>query len=248
MRPYESVFFLEGEGNSAFRPGEPAVRLRVAACADGSPADLAPAGAGEAPAYAARDARGNVRTFPGLRSFVRFSTGAGVPAAVFDNHNHALYFWYEARARGFLPPGAALVHADEHSDLGAAPGKIAASASSEEAFRFANRLCRVGDFVRPCLENGFFSSFSWVGTEESCLAALRWIAGAREEGFPDPGTPYAFDFDADFFSENMSYMDRAARLRAVRALASRAVFVTAATSPYFMAQDAAVAVVREVLG
>ncbi len=36
---------------------------------------------------------------------------------IFDNHNHALYFWYEARINGLISTKNTLVHIDEHSDL-----------------------------------------------------------------------------------------------------------------------------------
>ncbi|MDR1988435.1 MAG: UPF0489 family protein [Candidatus Peribacteria bacterium] len=36
---------------------------------------------------------------------------------LFDNHNHAFYFWYEARNRGIIGDNNILVHIDEHSDM-----------------------------------------------------------------------------------------------------------------------------------
>ena len=40
-----------------------------------------------------------------------------IPIILVDNHNHVLYFWYEALAHGIISRGSTLVHIDEHSDL-----------------------------------------------------------------------------------------------------------------------------------
>lgn len=45
--------------------------------------------------FADRDEQGILRECIGLESFVKTDWN-GIPVIVFDNHNHALYFWCEA--------------------------------------------------------------------------------------------------------------------------------------------------------
>ncbi len=59
---------------------------------------------------------GVLRECVGLDSFIS-THWQGIPVTIFDNHNHALYFWYEALLRGYVREGIELVHIDEHSDL-----------------------------------------------------------------------------------------------------------------------------------
>lgn len=44
------------------------------------------------------DEKNVLRSCIGLQNFIRMEW-KGIPLVVFDNHNHALYFWYEARNR-----------------------------------------------------------------------------------------------------------------------------------------------------
>ncbi|MDD2916257.1 MAG: UPF0489 family protein [Candidatus Gracilibacteria bacterium] len=62
------------------------------------------------------DEYGVLQSCRGLRNFVHMEW-KGIPMVVFDNHNHALYFWYEALSHNQLGPHTTLVHIDEHSDL-----------------------------------------------------------------------------------------------------------------------------------
>lgn len=62
------------------------------------------------------DETGVLRSCSGLEHFVRMSWH-DTPMIVCDNHNHVLYFWYEALANGTISHGSTLVHIDEHSDL-----------------------------------------------------------------------------------------------------------------------------------
>ena len=89
----------------------------------------------------------------GLRNFVRMEWN-GIPMIVFDNHNHALYFWYEAQKNGFVGQKNTLVHIDEHSDLWENMNNIPEKSSLEEVFHFTNFSCNVGNYIQPALREG----------------------------------------------------------------------------------------------
>lgn len=91
---YEIPFYLERAhgGNGALVPDSLNVHLRIASIKDGSFDDIR---LSEEIAFASTD-DDVVRVGFGLDSFIRTEIG-GTPAVIFDNHNHALYFWYEWR-------------------------------------------------------------------------------------------------------------------------------------------------------
>ncbi len=91
----------------------------------------------------------------GLKNFVSTSWN-GIPVTIFDNHNHALYFWYEARSNGILQDGATLVHIDEHSDLWENTFTLQKPDSLDmgRVFEFTNFECNVGNYIKPAMAEG----------------------------------------------------------------------------------------------
>jgi hypothetical protein len=63
-----------------------------------------------------RDEKNILRSCTGLENFVRIKWN-NITMIVFDNHNHALYFWCEAQKNDLISIKNTLVHIDEHSDL-----------------------------------------------------------------------------------------------------------------------------------
>jgi hypothetical protein len=57
-----------------------------------------------------------ILTSYGLKNFYRIKW-QNKEIILFDNHNHAFYFWYEARNRGIIGDNNTLIHIDEHSDM-----------------------------------------------------------------------------------------------------------------------------------
>lgn len=227
------------------------------ACIDGTLADLSQGS--EVVFEDFSDDKKSLRSCRGLRNFVR-TTWQGVPMTIVDNHNHALYFWYEARSRGYFSTPLALVHIDEHSDKRSSHVRLPVNATPQEAFVYTNRDVNVGNFIQPLLENGFFSSYEWVADEAGCQRVLRGLEESSFEtrkeknlspevttkGFSYVTTPFVLDFDVDFFSPQLDYMDWDLRVRTVRALARRASYITIATSPFFIDQERAIRVIREI--
>ena len=91
-----------------------------------------------------------LRSCTGLEHFVRTSW-CGIPLVVFDNHNHALYFWYEALSQGIIDQKSTLVHIDEHSDLWKNTNDIK---DPLDIFHFTNYECNVGNYIEPALRSG----------------------------------------------------------------------------------------------
>jgi len=51
----------------------------------------------------------------GLKNFYEFPW-KGKKIFLFDNHNHAYFFWYLERKRGIISDDTLLYHVDEHAD------------------------------------------------------------------------------------------------------------------------------------
>lgn len=53
----------------------------------------------------------------GIKEYLVYREHGRPPMYVFDNHNHALFAWQEAREAGILRDNAVLLHIDDHDDL-----------------------------------------------------------------------------------------------------------------------------------
>lgn len=103
------------------------------------------------------DERGVLRSCTGLEHFIRMDWNS-ISMIVFDNHNHALYFWYEAQANGLIGAKNTLVHIDEHSDLWENENDISKEPNLEQVFEFTNHQCNVGNYIQPAIRSGIIET------------------------------------------------------------------------------------------
>lgn len=73
---------------------------------------------------------------------------------VFDNHNHALFFWCEAIQKEIIQPNFELIHIDEHSDLWENNFEISDFSDLRKMWEFTNFSCNVGNYIAPALRAG----------------------------------------------------------------------------------------------
>lgn len=154
---YQTPFYLtEPVGNNAFSYEKRTNKsLCIPSIIDGVFSDVRQ---GVETVFEDFDERGILRSCTGLRNFVRMDWN-GVPMVVFDNHNHALYFWYEAYIKGMIGRGSTLVHIDEHSDLWENENDLKreichGTSLPEDVFHFTNYQCNVGNYIQPTLREG----------------------------------------------------------------------------------------------
>lgn len=86
----------------------------------------------------------------GLKNFYKININ-WKEVILFDNHNHAFYFWYEARNRGIIWDNNTLIHIDEHADTRNNNKHIFKpdSFDLEKVFAFTNETLNVGDYIIP---------------------------------------------------------------------------------------------------
>jgi len=204
-------------------------RLYVAPLIEGSLADVA---VGTRVAFS-RVENGREVNACGLRHFVHLRRN-GRDVFVFDNHNHAFFFWVYAVQSGRLAPGARLVHVDRHSDMWPPPCYLERDRQGridlQAAFDYTNYVLNVGTFIKPALALGLFSEVEII---DAYLAFDR-----------PPQGPFVLDLDLDVFAEEDNGLSHAVKLEKVRALLQRAELVTVATSPGFVKQERALRALR----
>jgi hypothetical protein len=97
---------------------------------------------GEKVVFSDIDESGILQECIGLKHFIKTSW-KNIPVIIFDNHNHAFYFWYEARKNGIIQNNATLIHIDEHSDLGIPEDFSFDKENLKDVFRYTNEILQV---------------------------------------------------------------------------------------------------------
>ncbi len=226
MTTYKSGTFLEGRcGNNAFayeaRGKGP--RLFIPAVREGGLGELA---MGDEIAFADFDEHDVLRECRGLREFLWMDWN-GVPMVVFDNHNHAFYFWYEAVERGLLQRGATLIHFDQHKDM-RQPEMGFVGGDLDAVARYTNEVLNVGNYIVPALEEGLLAHVALV-TGEADLEKTDFLEEKNK----------ILNIDLDFFAPELDYINFARAKDFLLAHLKTAKLVTVATSPFFIDQELA---------
>ena len=122
---------------------------------------------------------------------------------IFDNHNHAFYFWIKSLKKGNFTKGCKLVHVDQHKDT-----------------------------REP--ENYNVDIFSEVIIIDSSYGFNLDIEGE-----------YVLDIDLDIFSKDMDYIPYDLKVSKIKDLIKKSKVITIASSPFFIEQDYAIKVLKE---
>ncbi len=231
---YNGFFLSDARGNNAFSFDQRENRrLWVAPLQGGSPGDLK---IGTQTVFSEVE-EGIEINRPGLEHFLYLSRG-GKDIFIFDNHNHAFFFWMAGIKYQRFAAGLPLIHIDQHSDmrtpeLPPPPLRLDETLVLQPVFEYTNYVLNVGNFIQPALQSGVFSSVEIVDG----------VSTLRQEVAP----PYVLDIDLDIFAPEMNYIDEDWKVERIRACLPGAQFITMATSPYFIDQERAIRFVHRLL-
>jgi len=167
----------------------------------------------------------------GLKNYLFFELN-GTKYAIFDNHNVALYFIWEY----FLETWEKLdlIHIDQHSDLWK-PDFIPERISSEEDLvNYTFTWTNVWNYLIPAQKLWFINQIYQVRTEYKLMQLA-----------PDFVNWKILNIDLDFWSDDMA-TTRESLLR-LKKLIPYAKLVLFATSPYFIDQNKAISLIKELL-
>nr|WP_314278574.1 UPF0489 family protein [uncultured Peptostreptococcus sp.] len=155
----------------------------------------------------------------------------GKEVYLFDNHNHAFFFWCQALNRGLMERGQVLLHVDQHKDTRIPPDYHVDIGSLEDVKRYTNEVLNVGSFIKPALHYGIFSDLMIVDSTYS-----------MDMEYPES---YVLDIDLDFFSRDMDYIDYDLKINRVKEYIKGSSLITIATSPYFIEQERALKALKD---
>lgn len=150
---------------------------------------------------------------------------------VFDNHNHAFYFWMKSLKNNEFNKSCKLVHVDQHKDMREPLSYDVNVEDLDNVFKYTNNVLNVGNFIQPALKKEIFSEVIIIDSSYS------FDIKVEDE--------YVLDIDLDIFSKDMDYIPFDFRLSRIKELIKGAKVITIATSPYFIEQDYAIKVLKE---
>lgn len=177
---------------------------------------------------------------------------------LFDNHNHAYYFWWEyflnSKKLPLDPPhlstlaiaGAdpekwasayTLIHIDEHSDMRDPWVYLDKSPSLEEVFDYTHNTVNVGNYIIPAIHDGLI--------EEDVIQIRDSQSLENYFELDLEGKKIILNLDLDFFEPALDFIDYELKKKVVLDAAERADIITVATSPFFIDQARAIEVFKD---
>ena len=206
---------------------------------------LSDIGVGDEIVFEDFDENGKLKSCVGLKHFVHFRhPKTEAPIIIVDNHNHVFYFWHEARSNGFIKNEATLVHIDQHKDM-REPTSYLSKEDSEylkKVFEYTNTVLNVGNYIPPAIKDGLISKAIPI-TSENELNSER----ANNYSHLQDDKSIILNVDLDFWAPEMDYIDAGLKIRRTKEWMARADLITIATCPFFMEQNRAIDVLRELL-
>lgn len=175
----------------------------------------------------------NLISAKGLKNFYKINW-FGKNIYLFDNHNHAFYFWYLSRNEWIIWNENILYHVDEHSDM-RKPEKFILKDEAKDiskVFEYTNFELNVGNYIIPAIEE-------WILKE---VIQVRNKQNLEDYDFFKNQKDIILNLDLDFFEPNLDYIDYQLKKKVILDIAKKAKVITVATSPFFINQDLAIRV------
>ena len=164
---------------------------------------------------------------------------------LFDNHNHALYFWYLARNLGLIKEKwNILYHIDEHADY-RDPEEFLEKSDLESIFNYTNfSKINVGNYIIPAEKQGLISKTIQIRNTKNLEDYLENKDIFLQEENPKDNN-IILNLDLDFFQPDLDFIDYELKKKVVLDIAQKASIITVSTSPFFIDQDLAIKVFKD---
>lgn len=169
---------------------------------------------------------GKLVSCSGLKNFLQTTYHDRIVYIV-DNHNHALSFRYKANRAPLN-----VIHIDQHSDIKENENIYA---PTDDIIHFVNEKTNVGNFITAATNSSIIDKVIQIRTD---------YALQNFEIKTLSNQPFILDIDMDF---REGKKDNEKDFEIIRKLIAKAELVTIATSPYFMDQDTAITLIKELL-
>lgn len=181
----------------------------------------------------------------GLKNFYRIKV-KWKEIILFDNHNHAFYFWYEARNRWLIWDNNLLFHIDEHADTRDNNKYISKEDSSDlsKVFEFTNYVLNVGDYIIPAEKEWIIWKTIQIRNTKNLNDYISNYYWKLLDKNSDSGI--ILNLDLDFFQPDLDFIDYDLKKKVVLDAFDKADFVTVCTSPFFINQKLAIDVFKNI--
>ncbi len=176
-----------------------------------------------------------------LKNFYRFQIW-WKEVVLFDNHNHAFYFWYEARSRKIIWDKNILIHIDQHADTRDNDKIISKSDSKslEKVFDFTNFVLNVWDYIIPAQKEGIIENIVQIRNTKNLEDYLQNFSNRKNN------SKIILNLDLDFFASELDFIDFELKKKVILDVFEKASYVTVCTSPFFVDQGLAVEKFKEI--
>lgn len=160
---------------------------------------------------------------------------------LFDNHNHAYFFWYLARDKWYIKDWAKLYHIDEHSDMRDVDNYLVKpdSLDLEKVFHATNFSdINVWNYILPAQKEGIIWEIVQIRNEDNLLKYQDKYMNMQEDNI-------ILNLDLDFYQPDLDFIDYELKKQITLDAARKANVITVATSPFFIDQQLAIKVFKD---
>jgi hypothetical protein len=210
---------------------------------DGDLKDLA---VGERIAFESINDNGEIIPCRGLKHFILMPNPHSKSPCniyIFDNHNHAFYFWHQERLLGNIKPHSTLIHVDQHKDT-RIPARFLHPddySNLEEIYRYTNSILNVGNFIPAGVKSEVIKDVIFLDSQKSFeefkISDYQKLSEEKR---------LILDIDIDVFAPELDFIDNQLKLKTIKELLPLANTVTIATSPFFIDQELALDWIRKI--
>ncbi len=162
---------------------------------------------------------------------------------LFDNHNHAYFFWHQAFKNWFIKENSTLVHIDEHADTRDPWVYLKREELNdlEKIFNYTNFTLNVWNYIIPAQKDWLISEIIQVRSETELLTIKEkvkiWNLTINSEW-----QNIILNIDLDFFQPDLDYIDYKLKKEVIQSLIPCTWVITVASSPFFINQKLALEV------
>ncbi len=161
-----------------------------------------------------------------------------------DNHNHVYYFWYLTRSQWIISDNTLLYHIDEHADT-RDPWEYLLKTESydlQKVFEYTNFTLNVGNYIVPAEKEWLI----WDTVQIRGQDALEKYNSRYYSDLETAGRKIILNLDLDFFEPELDFIDYDLKKQVILDIAKKADLITVCTSPYFIKQERAIEVFRDI--
>lgn len=182
------------------------------------------------------DSNWNLSSHVWLQNFLHISK-SGKDIFIMDNHNHALYFRFQSYFQKNISAPISLIHIDQHTDMNDNENSFSLDSDLNQISDFVNYDCNVWNFIKPAIQSWLVSEVQQINTEYKMT----------NFDISDLQSDFILDIDIDFRHPDMNIEKYQETIDKTRELISKSKLITIATSPFFIDQNLAIKITKELL-